>query len=84
MTIRQSRILASAFRKDFKADVEAEPQNGHGRYRFTVVSNQFKKMSHLQRQDALWKVVDKVLPREATMDVSLIIAFTPEELAVKN
>jgi hypothetical protein len=38
-------------------------------------------MTHLERQDALWQLADKTLPRDVTMDVSLILAFAPEELA---
>jgi hypothetical protein len=37
-------------------------------------------MPHLRRQDQAWKVVDRVLPREATLDVSLILTYDPADL----
>jgi stress-induced morphogen len=76
--------LVQAFRNRFGPQVEAEAVNGHGRYRFAVVSPQFASMTHLQRQDALWEVVDATLPRPVTLDISLILAFAPNELVVKD
>ncbi len=82
MTKAQISALTQAIRKRFAAaKVEAEAVNGHGRYRIAVISPQFKKMTQLERQDALWAIVDKTLPREATLDISLILAFAPTELA---
>jgi len=80
MTQDQVDALADALRKHFGGEVEAEPVNGHGRYRFSIVSSGFAQMTHLQRQDAIWKIVDQVLARDATLDVSMILAFAPAEL----
>lgn len=80
MTEAQVQTLRQAFEKRFHAQVDVEPINGRGRYRFAVVSPQFEEMTHLQRQDALWEAADAALPREATMDISLILAFAPNEL----
>jgi stress-induced morphogen len=83
MTKTQVAALTKAIRKRFPAaKVEAESVNGQGRYRIAVVSRQFEKMSQLGRQDVLWSIVDKTLPREATLDISLILAFAPTELAI--
>lgn len=81
MTTTQATALKKALRKEFSGKVDAERINGRGRYRFAVVSPRFSGMAHLKRQDAIWKVVDSTLPREATLDVSLILAFAPKELA---
>jgi len=80
MTEDQANALKKALQQQFGGDVEAEPVNGQGRYRFAIVSASFEPMTHLERQDAIWQVVDRVLPREATLDVSLILALTPGEL----
>jgi hypothetical protein len=45
------------------------------------MSPQFERMEQLRRQDLIWDVVDQTLPREATLDISLILAFAPSELA---
>jgi len=63
------------------AEVEAEPVNDRGRFRIAVVSPEFRQLTHLQRQDALWAVVDATLPAEAALDISLILAYAPEDLA---
>ena len=81
MTQQEVDQLADALRRQFNAEVEAEPVNGNGRYRFAVVSPEFEQMNQLQRQDAIWAVVDATLPRLATLDISLILAFSPTELA---
>ncbi len=81
MTEKQLDSLVTAFRSQFGADVETEAVNSNGRYRITVVSAQFATMPHLQRQDALWETADRILPRDATIDISLILAYAPGELA---
>lgn len=81
MTSNDRDKLTDALKRAFEArDVEAEPVGPNGRYRFAVVSPRFGAMTQLDRQDATWAVVDEILPREATLDVSLILAFAPEEL----
>jgi acid stress-induced BolA-like protein IbaG/YrbA len=81
MTSTQVKALSSALRKKFAGKVQAERINGRGRYRFAVVSPRFNRMAHLKRQDAIWKVVDAILPREAILDISLILAYAPKELS---
>ena len=56
-----------------------------GRYRFGVVASKFIRMSHLKRQDKIWEVIDKAvqakkISREAMLEISLILAYAPEEL----
>jgi acid stress-induced BolA-like protein IbaG/YrbA len=81
MTQEQVDSLVTALRRRFKADVDAERVGDRMRFRFAVVSPEFAQMTQLQRQDAVWEVVDATLPREATLDVSLILTFAPGELA---
>lgn len=79
MTKKQVDKLKQAFADRFDAKVEAE-KIAPGRYRFSVVSDRFKRRQQLQRQDDLWKVADEILPRQATVDISLILAYAPDEL----
>ena len=81
MTKRDAESLADALRRKFSAEVEVQAVNGNGRYRFAIVSQDLQRMNQLERQDAIWEVVDATLPRNATIDVSLILAFSPAELA---
>jgi acid stress-induced BolA-like protein IbaG/YrbA len=81
VTQEQANSLAEALRGRFQAEVDVEQVGDRMRFRFGVVSPQFSQMTQLQRQDAVWQVVDATLPREATLDVSLILTFSPAEFA---
>ena len=81
MTKNQANLLAGALKKRFPGKAEFEPVNAQGRYRFAIVSGRFNAMSQLERQDEVWKVVDRVLPRAATLDISTILAFAPADMA---
>lgn len=80
MTKQRADQLADALRKRFDGEVEFEPISSDGRYRFAVTSRQFEAMPHLDRQDDIWLVVDQVLTKPETLDISLILAFAPSEL----
>lgn len=81
MTSDQAQQLVDLMRDRFGGDVEAEPDEDKGsRYQFWVFSPQFKGMTHLQRQDALWKLVEQELSREAQLDVAMIWTFAPGEI----
>ena len=82
MTLQEAENLAKILRKKFQAEVDFEKVNDKGRYRFAVVSEQFRGVPHLTRQDQIWKVVDEAISREATMGISLILAFDPSDIAV--
>lgn len=81
MTKNQANLLAKALKKQFGGKTEFEPVNTEGRYRFAITSRQFNAMPQLKRQDEVWKIVDQVLPREASLDISTILAFAPADLA---
>ncbi len=84
MTSQERDGLVEALKQRFAAQVDFELVGDNGRYRFAVVSPQFDGMPHLARQDAIWLVVDEVLSREASIDVSLILAYSPADLAATS
>ena len=81
MTPQDAQHVADALRANLEAEVESEMINGRGRYRFSVVSPQFEDVPHRQRQDRVWATVDQVLARADTLDISMILAFAPSEMA---
>jgi stress-induced morphogen len=83
MTKVQAQELVQALKKKFHGHVEEELVSRPGRYRFAIKSKAFANMPQLQRQDAIWKIVDKTLPREAILDISIILAFAPAELSIE-
>jgi hypothetical protein len=80
MTDSEAKSLAEALKEEFGGETEFEAVNSKGRYRFAITSDRFNAMSHLNRQDEIWKVVDRVLSREAILDVSMILAFAPADM----
>ena len=84
MTDEQAKALVRALKKQFGGKAEYEAINGRGTYRFAIVSKRFNTMRQLQRQDEVWKVVDQVLPREATLDITTILAYAPADLATSK
>jgi hypothetical protein len=48
------------------------------------VSSQFNNVPDLQRQDRVWEIVDSTIQRGETLDISLILAFTPEEVSIHS
>src|SRR5688572_30254910 len=72
VTSERADQLVASIRERFVGEVEAEPDaDNRNRYQFWVFSPQFKGMTHLQRQDALWKLVEQLLSREEQLDVTM-------------
>jgi hypothetical protein len=83
MTKKQAEALVQALEKKFHGKVESELiPNAQGRYRFAITSKVFDKMPQLRRQDAIWDIVDKTLTPDAILDISIILAFAPADLAI--
>lgn len=82
MTKAQAAKLKAELTKAFDATkVEVEQVDAkQGRYRFAIISPEFNKIPHLTRQDQIWEVVDQVLSRESADDITLILAYAPDEL----
>ncbi len=80
MTKTQAQSLKKALEKKFDGLAEFELAGMPGRYRFAVKSRKFDKMPQMKRQDEAWKIVDKVLERDAILDISLILTFAPRDM----
>jgi hypothetical protein len=79
MTEEEAKLLVDRIRDRFAGEVEAE-EVAPGRFRFTVVSSQFVDVSPFRRVDQVWEIVDTTLSREATVDISMILPYSPDEL----
>ena len=81
MTADRAARLVTAFEQRFGGQVELYHDDGdNGRFQFSVVSPQFTGLTQLERQDAVWEAVDKVLSREESLDVSMVWTFAPGEM----
>jgi len=81
MTDVQLQELLDELKRRFHAQVEAE-QVSPGRFRLGVVSPQFAGVPGLRRQDRIWEAIDEMLDREQTLDISLVLAYSPDEIEV--
>jgi acid stress-induced BolA-like protein IbaG/YrbA len=81
MSASDLKKLTASLRKKFGGEVGYERINSKGRYRLEIISPKFAKMTQLQRQDSVWAVVDQVLSRQATLGISMILTYSPAELA---
>ena len=82
MTAFPREKLVEAFRERFggEVEVEADVVGGVERFSFYLVSPEFKSLSHLKRQDAVWQVIDSILSREEALQVSAVLPLAPNEI----
>jgi acid stress-induced BolA-like protein IbaG/YrbA len=67
----QSRLPGSAI---------SHEQVRRDRYRFIVISDEFGKMDHPERQQLVWKVAEEVVPKSDIWNVAMIITMAPAEV----
>jgi len=65
--------------RKFGGSAEFEEKNP-GQFRFSLISPQFAGVPHLQRQDQVWEVIEKVLTPDEILDLTLVLTYTPEEI----
>jgi hypothetical protein len=66
--------------KDLEAEVDVEASDEARSFTVWVTSPRFSSLTHLQRQDLLWAIVDETCDREESMLITLIMAFAPGEI----
>jgi acid stress-induced BolA-like protein IbaG/YrbA len=71
--------LVEILRRELKGEVEVEAVPGTNRYRLAVVADRFEQMTQLARQDLVWEIADRVLNREQTLLISMILTFAPSD-----
>jgi hypothetical protein len=82
MTLEQAKMVADALAKRFTAYVEPD-EVAPGRFSFRVFSKHYDDIPGLQRQEQAWEVVDRILSRDESEDVVLVILYGPEDVATE-
>ncbi len=73
--------LRTALKKQLGASkVNFEPVPKSKLFRVVVVADRFKRVPQLKRLDRIWDVVDNKLQPESKLRISLVFAFTSDEL----
>jgi hypothetical protein len=68
---------------DIHADVLTEPVPSTKLYRVKVLAAKFTKLKYTERQNLVWRIVEKVLGPEDQLRISMIFTLTPDEEAGK-
>ncbi len=71
--------LEAALQKELPG-VKFRRSNCASRYRFEVVWSQFSGVGHPERQQRVWAIAERVVPRPDLLDVGMIMTVAPEEL----
>lgn len=81
---KEIKTLVRTLKQELSAEVDVELVPSEDpfpdRYRLAIVSKSFERMTHLKRQDFIWEIINRVLVREQSMAVSMVLAFSPGEL----
>jgi len=74
-------ILAKEF-----ADATVELEQAHPAKKLagSVVWSGFEGMEQIERQDCLWKALEKGMVKDEQLQITLILTLTPRELAVSK
>jgi hypothetical protein len=72
--------LRDRLQTELAAEVDVEPLDGPSRFLLTVFSEQFRNLSHLERQDRVWAIVDATCGREDSLMISMILTYAPGEI----
>jgi acid stress-induced BolA-like protein IbaG/YrbA len=81
---KEIKTLVRTLKRELSAEVDVELVPGDDpypdRYRLAIVSKMFERMTHLKRQDFIWDIINKVLDREHSLAVSMVLAYSPSEM----
>jgi hypothetical protein len=72
--------LEAALQKELPGAQVSSEQIRASRYRFEVVWSQFSGVGHPERQQRVWAIAERVVPRPDLLDVGMIMTVAPEEL----
>lgn len=74
-------LLYAALQRDMPgASITTEHLHGQ-RYRFVVIWDRFNGVGHPERQKRVWRIVERVVPKEDIWDVGMILTIAGDELA---
>jgi hypothetical protein len=59
----------------------AHEQVRRDRYRFIIVDDSFSDLGHPERQLAVWKVAEAVVPASDIWNVAMIVTMAPSEMS---
>jgi hypothetical protein len=81
--------LKAALEKDLHdvgvdGTVEVEPAGTTKLFRFFVVSDGFKDLRHSERQNLVWRIVEKTLSPDDAVKVSMVMTLTKDELGAAS
>ena len=73
-------LLEAALQSRLPGAAVTHEQVRRDRHRFIVVSDEFEKMDHPERQQLVWKIAEEVVPKSDIWNVAMIITMAPPEV----
>lgn len=74
-----ARKLRDQLLTAFGGTVSVERTGTGRRCGFTILSEAFSGIDHSERQERIWKVVDETLTKRESLEISVIVAFAPDD-----
>ena len=83
-TPRLVRQAIGALSKDLKkvgipCEASWEKVPGTKLYRLLVIAGKFKNLQFSERQQMVWRIIERTLPPAEQLQISMILTLTPEE-----
>lgn len=63
-----------------KCEIRWERVTGTNLVRIFVISKQFRKMRHSERQNLVWRIAENTLTEAQLYKISMILTLSPDEL----
>jgi acid stress-induced BolA-like protein IbaG/YrbA len=63
-----------------QAEVETEPVRTTRLYRAMVTSPQWEELGYMDRQEVVWRILDRYFTRDEQLHVASVTTLTPDEV----
>jgi len=73
-------LIAGLKSSGIQARIDMEPVPGTRLHRVYVIAKKFAKLRPTERQDLVWRILDRHLRPEEQFRISMIYTVTPEEM----
>lgn len=69
--------LSGAIKSDFHVEIADDSTTSY--QHFVVISDFFKKLGQVERQEFVWKILREKMPADELLKLTMILTFTQDE-----
>lgn len=77
----ESELPEQLSKRGVSATVESEGVPQTKLFRIYVTSPEFVEMSHMERQDLVWRIIDDILSDDEQLNISMVLTIAKEDVA---